>query len=255
MKKWPVLLMIAGVILALAAAPALAGASKASSAPSTKTYKFRSTGTIVSVNSGANTFVVKIRTMSCASKVARQLRRTNQTIAVSSTGIVLLRRINARGDLSKATKITAADLRPGCRVNVGGKVVVQNGAATLTAQRIAMFAPTYKFQSNATIVSVDSETVVVRVKVKTMSRMWDGWKRMKSLRGQEIPIIVDSATRIFTRQLDADGVAADAVAASFADLVAGNRVHVAGKVIPATDGSNEYHAVRVVEFLPAPVTS
>jgi hypothetical protein len=251
MKKYLLLSLVAALVLGVAPLALAAGAAKAK--PGKTEFRFQCSATIVSVDAATNTFVVKVKAMSSAWKGARKMRGKEVTIAVSDTTAIFVRQLGERGTLSPTKPLAFADLKAGRAVHVSGKVVVAaNGSATFKAARIVMFVPTYKFQCNATIVSVDAATNSFVVKVKTMSRSWRGWKKMPGLRGKEITLVVTAATKIFTRQLDAAGQAGESMPATFGDLVPGNKVHIGGRVVAAEDGSNQFNALRVVEFLPAP---
>ena len=252
MKRWLVVAAIATMALVVSAPAWAQAGDPAGPGPGGKAQRFICQGTVVSVDSAAGTLVVKVKMMSRTFRGAKALRGEEVTVAVTDQTAVLLRQKTAGGVLSPAVPIAFADLEAGRAVNITGTVVVQDGVKQLTARRIVMLVPTYRFQGNATIVSIDEAAGTFVVKVKTMSRAWHGWRQMRSLRGDEITIVTIEATRFFTRQLGGDGSVAPAVVATFADLVAGNRVHVDGRVVASEDGSIEFRALRVVEFIPAP---
>jgi len=103
-----------------------------------------------------------------------------------------------------------------------------------------------KFQLNGTIVSVDPITGALVVKVKCGSRT------VKPFRGQELPLVVDSEARIRdAAAADEDG---EPVLLTVADLVAGARVHVGGR-IDRTDPADPVFVARkiIVQRWPAVV--
>ena len=253
MKRWLMVAAIATMALVVSAPAWAQGGDPAGPGPGGKAQRFVCQGTVVSVDADAGTLVVKVKMMSRTFRGAKALRGEEVTVAVTDQTVVLLRQKRANRTLSGAVPMAFADLKPGRAVNIAGTVVVQDGVKHLTARRIVMLVPTYKFQSNATIVSTDEATGTFVVKVKTMSRAWHGWRQMRSLRGDEITIVTTEATRFYKRQLGEDGSVGPVVEATFAELVAGNRVHIGGRVVAAEDGSIEFRALRVVEFLPAPV--
>jgi len=104
-----------------------------------------------------------------------------------------------------------------------------------------------KFQLNGVVVSADPATGALVVKVKC------GSKTVKQFRGQELPLLVDPEARYVdgTADDDADGVPATL---TLADLVAGTRVHLGGR-IDRTDPVNPVFTARkvIVQCLPAVV--
>ena len=252
MKRWIAAFAVAALVLAVAPAALAAGIDKTKPGNGPKTLKFNCQGTIVSVDAGTNTFVVKVKNLNCSWRGAKRQRGKDLTFLVTDKTTVLMRQIAASGATSKPVPLAFADLKANRSVRVSGQVVVENGKGQWTAARVVMLVPTYKFQSNATIKTVDAGTNSFIAEIKTMSRNWNGWKQMKALRGQPITFVVTDATKIFTRQLDASGEAASEVAATLVDLAPGGRVHIGGRVIAADDGNFVFRALRIVEFIPAP---
>lgn len=101
-----------------------------------------------------------------------------------------------------------------------------------------------KFQLNGRVVSVDADAGTLIVLVKCGSRT------AKSFRGLELTLVVDPEARI--KDGPASEEAGEAVLLTLADLVAGARVHVGGR-IDRTDPANPVFVARkiIVQRWPA----
>lgn len=92
-----------------------------------------------------------------------------------------------------------------------------------------------KFQLNGTIVPGDAEDGSLVVLVKS------GTRTVKAFRGLELPLVVDPEARI--KDGPASEEAGEAVLLTPADLVAGARIHVGGR-IDRTDPANPVFVAR-----------
>ena len=95
-----------------------------------------------------------------------------------------------------------------------------------------------KFQLNGVVVSADPATGSLVVMVNS------GSKTVKQFRGQELPLLVDPEARYVDGTAD-DDADDDAVTLTLADLVAGTRVHLGGR-IDRTDLVNPVFTARKV---------
>jgi hypothetical protein len=94
-----------------------------------------------------------------------------------------------------------------------------------------------KFQLNGVVVSADTATGSLVVLVKR------GSKAVKPYRGKELTLLVDPEARFVDRSGGDSG--ADPVTLTLADLVAGTRVHLGGR-IDRTDPANPVFIARKV---------
>jgi hypothetical protein len=103
-----------------------------------------------------------------------------------------------------------------------------------------------KFQLNGVVVSADPATGSLVVKVKS------GSKTVKQFRGQELTLLVDPEARFVDGTADDSGEASATL--TLADLVAGARVHLGGR-IDRTDPANPVFVARkvIVQRWPAVV--
>lgn len=94
-----------------------------------------------------------------------------------------------------------------------------------------------KFQLNGRVVSADADAGSIVVLVKSGSRT------VKAFRTLELPLVVDPEARI--KDGPASEEAGEAVLLTLADLVAGARVHVGGR-IDRTDPANPVFVARKI---------
>lgn len=230
MKRLSIVLAV--LALALAAAPvALAGNANGPQHGNKAGWKiFTANGKVTAVDDVAGTLTMKVWS---GSKLLR--RQRGKEIVVKVTESTLIHRVVVK----RLVKVSSlAEVKPGERIWVRGKITVVDSSRVYTATRVRLKA-TWPFSARGTITALDADAdpdpAVVTLTVKLTRSM----AALRALVGQEVVFTTRAATA-FRKWVDGERTVI-----TFSDLQVGDNVYLGGWVDNREPTDRQYILKRV----------